>query len=326
MMRWISIVVLVGVFYSPCLAADDTVRVELLGRLDVSAGVIKVADIARVSGGDLITRRKIAKLDMADFDAVDSLKRLTRRQVQLRILLAGFPKRSFRIEGAETVVLQVTKAASPETRVLDLLKPEIAGRLGVSPEDIAIRLTKPIPANADPYFASSYTLEHALPDNLMVGSFTTRIRIRDQERLVRTISTSIEVQVYQNVFVAQRHLEPGTALAETDVIQERRLVTDRGTYATKTIFGKQLKRRIAKGAIVTTLDLNKPKKQKAEIIIKSRDIVEIVARGSGLQARISGAIAMQRGAIGDNIRVKNPSSGRILNAKVISSGVVEIRL
>lgn len=325
-MRSMLTVFLLCVFSSTCLAAKDTVLVELLGRLEVLSGVAKVADIARVSGGDLVTRRKIAKLDMAEFDSVDSLKRLTRRQVELRILLAGFPKDSFRLEGAKTVLLQVSNVSSPESRVLDFLKPEIASRLGVPPGDINLRLAKPIPQNTDQYFRPSYTLEHALPDNVKVGSLNTRIRIRDQDRLIRNVSISLDVQLYRDVFVSQRDLEPGTVLSEVDVVQERRLVSDREIYASQSVVGKRLRRRIAKGAIVATLDLDRPATVKREFVIQSRDIIEIVARGSGLQARISGAMALQRGSMGDSIRVKNPSSGRILNAKVVSSGVVEIRL
>ena len=225
-------------------------------------------------------------------------------------------------------MLQVVKATSPETRVLELLKPAIAKRLRIAPADLDLRLAKPIPSQAVDYFAANNTLEHSLPGVVKVGTLNTRIRIRDKERLIRTLPVSLEVRVYQTVFVAQRQLEAGDSLSESDVIQERRLTTDRDRHATESEIGKRLKRKVMEGAIVSTSDLDQAK-QKREIVIRSQDIIEIVARSSTLQARVSGAIALERGAIGDNIRVKNPYSKnpkRILNAKVVSSGVVEIRL
>jgi flagella basal body P-ring formation protein FlgA len=57
--------------------------------------------------------------------------------------------------------------------------------------------------------------------------------------------------------------------------------------------------------------------------VRAGSSVTMVARVNGLGIEVKG-IAMQRGGLGDIIRVKNLSSKKILTARVIGDGRVEI--
>jgi flagella basal body P-ring formation protein FlgA len=60
-----------------------------------------------------------------------------------------------------------------------------------------------------------------------------------------------------------------------------------------------------------------------ESFIRAGSAVTMVARSNGLGVEVKG-IAMQRGGLGDIIRVKNLSSKKILKARIIGEDRVEI--
>jgi flagella basal body P-ring formation protein FlgA len=60
-----------------------------------------------------------------------------------------------------------------------------------------------------------------------------------------------------------------------------------------------------------------------ESFIRAGSTVTMVARSNGLGVEVKG-IAMQRGGMGDIIRVKNLSSKKILKARIIGEDRVEI--
>ena len=59
--------------------------------------------------------------------------------------------------------------------------------------------------------------------------------------------------------------------------------------------------------------------------LKKGDVVDIVAESQGLQIRMTGK-AINNGAKGQRINVKNLSSNRIIQAIVKNSGLVQIAL
>lgn len=307
----------------------ERVQIDLLGRLEVSSNVALISDVARVAGGDLISRRKIAGLDIATLNDAHPTKRLTKRQIHLRILLAGFSPDDFRLNGPESLIVTLREPRSLEDRLLEVLTPVIANRLGRKPADMQLQLAKPLSANAEKYVSDEFVLEHSLHNNVSVGILNTAIRVRNRNKLVSVLPVSVDIQVYQDVFTAQRQIDAGTIIAEDDVLPERHLISGREKYVVDSPVGKQAKRTLEPGKLLVELDLQKAKAAKREVAIRSRDLVDIVVRGSALRAKISGAIALENGAPGDTIRFKNPRSNkkdRVLTATVVSTGLAEIRL
>lgn len=85
------------------------------------------------------------------------------------------------------------------------------------------------------------------------------------------------------------------------------------------ILGMAVKRRIQQGHAISWSLLESPE------IVKRGDIVTLLIRTNGFSASAQGK-AMENGIKGQQIKVENNSSGKIIEGIVIESGVVETNL
>lgn len=85
------------------------------------------------------------------------------------------------------------------------------------------------------------------------------------------------------------------------------------------IIGMEASRRIAPDTVITPRMLNKPK------LVKRGEKVQIIAEVDGIVIRVEGE-ALEDGAKGDMIRVRNTSSKKIIEATVIGPGKVKVRV
>ena len=136
----IAIICLQGV------VVGEPVVVTLLDKQELSKPIVSIGDIAQVKGGDFFQRNKISGLDIAQMDKTSERVDVEKRHVHLRILLAGIPVEDFNVVGPNTTSHVKANEQSPDERVLRLLRPEVAKRLGVDESDIELRLLRPIPA------------------------------------------------------------------------------------------------------------------------------------------------------------------------------------
>lgn len=316
---------------------SDMIVVTLRGRAEPTSDAITVADIASVTGGDLITRRKISQLDLANLNGKARPSKLSKDRVRLRILLSGFAGDSFKVDGPQNTLLKVqdrtldkvANAVTADSRVLDFLRAPMASRLGVPSEDVRIRIVRPISNEhrllLDP--ESALDLEHFLPGSIRVGPQTAKIGLSKDGVLRKTMAVWLDVQMVREVFVANRILESGTTITKADITRERRTMNGQlASHLVSVPVGRVTRKQIPVGSIVSDLDLLRNAPKAKEFVVQNRDTVEIRVRRKALRVTVTGGMALQRGAVGDAIRVKNPRSGKVLTAHVVDSGTVEIRL
>jgi flagella basal body P-ring formation protein FlgA len=120
--------------------------------------------------------------------------------------------------------------------------------------------------------------------------------------------------------VAARVLPAGAILGAADVQAARRhaaaLPRGAATDAAQLI-GMQLRRDIASGQVLTTDDIRRP------IVVTNHARVLMALSLPGLRVGATGE-ALQDGAVGDRIGVRNPASGAVLTADVTGPGTVEV--
>jgi flagella basal body P-ring formation protein FlgA len=134
-----------------------------------------------------------------------------------------------------------------------------------------------------------------------------------------TILVPALARVYRPVAVAGRNLQRGDVVSENDVTTEVKDVSDfrMGFCLTPdAIIGKEVKFTINKGETFRTSALNAP------LVIKRGDTVSMEASAGEISVRTNGT-AVSDGRIGQQIRVKNNQSARVINAKVIGPGRVQ---
>lgn len=125
---------------------------------------------------------------------------------------------------------------------------------------------------------------------------------------------------FGQVYIANNALSRGHLVRAGDVYQSRKdlsrlpfgyIIDD------KAVIGKQLKRHVQAGTVLTPSQLTSP------IVIKRGEIISLQKKAAGFAISMKGT-ALSDGAVGERIRVKNNSSKRIIEGTITQSGIVMI--
>jgi flagellar basal body P-ring formation protein FlgA len=135
-----------------------------------------------------------------------------------------------------------------------------------------------------------------------------------------SLYVSALIKTYESVLVLTKPVQRGETITRLHLSSERRDVSSlRGDYITQIeqVESKQVVRPMQNGTILSTRNIAEPK------LIKRGDKIIISSARSSFAIRMNGT-AMMDGVKGQSIRIKNQSSGRIINARVIESGLASV--
>lgn len=169
-----------------------------------------------------------------------------------------------------------------------------------------------LPQCAEPLEAFTTT------DLIKAGRTTIGVRCNAEKKW--SIFTSAIIKTYQMVAVLSQPIQRGEIITRQHLAIEKRDVTNlREDFVTQIeqVENKQATRPLNTGTILSLSSLAEPK------LIKRGDKVVISTTKLDFSIRMSG-VAMMDGTKGQLIKVKNQSSGRIINATVIEPGLVSV--
>jgi flagella basal body P-ring formation protein FlgA len=194
------------------------------------------------------------------------------------------------------------------------------------------------------FLTDAYTKADAVKVDVKVGNLDSRLRLAkcDQSLLLILKDTTnsggnvnVEVackgtsawtilvpalaKVYRSVAVAGRNLQRGDVISANDLSTDIKDVSDfrMGFCLTPdAIIGKEVKYTVNKGETFRNSALDAP------LVIKRGDTVSMEASAGEISVKTSGT-AVSDGRIGQQIRVKNNQSARVINAKVVGPGQVQ---
>jgi len=133
-----------------------------------------------------------------------------------------------------------------------------------------------------------------------------------------TLRVPVQLQVFRQVFVIARPLQRGDGVRPDDVRSEERDVTRLGYgYVSDMgeVEGRTLSRAMAAGSVLTPAALG------GRTAVKAGDQVQLVSRLDGIEVRASG-VALGSGDSGSRLRVRNGSSGKVIDGMVTAPGEV----
>lgn len=129
-----------------------------------------------------------------------------------------------------------------------------------------------------------------------------------------------QVERRRPILVASRNLGRGDTLVATDFSLELRDVSSLGNSTLSDparAVGQQARRPISQGDSIRLTSLTPPR------VIEKGDAVRITATSGGISVLTAG-IAMTGGKVGEQIRVQNQKSERVIKARVTGQGQVEV--
>ena len=129
-----------------------------------------------------------------------------------------------------------------------------------------------------------------------------------------------QIQTTRQVVKASRFLRVGDRLNQEDLILEKTDVSFLRDYYTDAaqLFGKKISRPLSAKSTLSSSDIERSYDVKQGQSVKAR------AGTSGFEVVIQ-AIALDSGSTGDIIRIRNQSYQKMLTARVIEPGLVEIQ-
>jgi flagella basal body P-ring formation protein FlgA len=289
--------------------------------------VIRLKDIAQITGAPRALANQIAELDLVEFPATSESISIDRDHIQLRLLLGVVTNESLRVTGAPTVQVRRAGQRIADAQILTKASAALAELWNADPSAVKVRLMRPInePALQG---AQASDLEIVVPATARPGSLRATLLVHEQGTLQASVELQLDVQLSAELLVATANLPRGHTLAENDLMIRWQPVRKPGTVLTQAeAIGQVLRSPVKSGQVMESrLLTTAANKTAAHKVIKTRDIVRLVGKSDTLSVTVSDAEAMQSGGIGDRIRVRNPSSNKIVVARVVSATQVEMEL
>ena len=183
--------------------------------------------------------------------------------------------------------------------------------------EVAVRSFSPLPLPSGPVDVQILRPRKGITPG--VHSFLLAVEVGGKR--VKTVWARADIQVFDEVMVTSRTLAHAETITPADVRLERREI---GTLLTRPftkfeeVAERQAARAIQVNQILTPAMVQLPQ------VIRPGSLVTLVYESARLRIEASGQ-AVEGGKVGDVIRVKNLSSGQLLEGQVIDSREVIIR-
>jgi flagella basal body P-ring formation protein FlgA len=135
-----------------------------------------------------------------------------------------------------------------------------------------------------------------------------------------SIYLPIDLTIYRPIVVAVKPLTHGTTISASDVqLSETNVSQITGQYLSSLddVVGKDVKRAITSGSPVLAPQLEPP------LLVRRGEAVTLNAASSIVAVKVSG-VALTDGRLGEQIRIKNLSSTRVVQAKIVGPGQAEV--
>jgi flagella basal body P-ring formation protein FlgA len=152
------------------------------------------------------------------------------------------------------------------------------------------------------------------------GNATVGVRCQDSKPW--TVYVPVRIKLNGQVLVVTRPMAKGALIKEADVRLETRdmaaLPVAPLTESSQAV-GKLAKRALGIGTVISVNELQVPR------LVRRGDRITILAAESGIEIRANGE-ALMDGAEGDRIRVRNSLTDKVIQATVVSAGLVQVNL
>lgn len=142
------------------------------------------------------------------------------------------------------------------------------------------------------------------------------IDITADNKKLPTKRASVVVERYVRASVALHDIKRGSLITPQDITTKRVRLTSSASSVAHDVVGSVARTNIKAGRIIKTSMI------KPDFPVKRRQSVKIVYQRGPIRIELLG-LALQDGSIGQTIKVKNLSSNKVIQCRVIEPGVVQ---
>lgn len=325
MAKYVCIVFVLGapwLLTRPVLAGESVISIRLRPQHFTQQRKVILADVADIQG-ETSAEQTIGNLDLCTHER-EPTTIITRDFVDLRLALAGNRIGQYKLVGAEKIVVHFAEEGtklgwSIEERVADA----VASRLNRPTSDVRVR-------NLSPQFSDASYRSVAgmktppvviLPEGPLPGRRTVWLSQTGSGSSFQTMAIPVEIAIRQHMIRVIRPIVRGTEVTAEQISLQAHFVTSiEADLSLNSVIGHFVRRNMQIGERLTAHDLmSHSPETPAEILVRPRDSIRLVARHQGIEYVVPMAEALQSGRLGQVIRVKNLQSNRVVNARVASA-------
>ncbi|MCA9138787.1 MAG: flagellar basal body P-ring formation protein FlgA [Planctomycetales bacterium] len=326
LLRLTALLICTGCMAGQCsvIAADVIVALNDSASA-VSDQTVHVQDIASVFGGTDWDRRNIGQLDLESLQE-DGRCTITKKQVAMRLLLAGYKRDTFQITGPDLVAAQHTSPIQLRGELERLLESEIARQYAVGSDRVSVRLTNQAHlATLEKQLAGNKVTLELLPRNeFPIGRTRLNIDLIDANGHRHPQSLDAQVSLAMKVAIAKQPIARGTIVSEDMLQQVDRAITAKADYLNpETAIGRTTSRYIPSNSILLANHLVATRQDSSQGV-RRNDLLDVVIKIGRGEIRLKDARAMEAGRIGDTIEVLNPQTNRRINASIIGPNLATV--
>lgn len=300
-------------------AAWAAVSVTIAPEQTVNGPGLTLGAIAEIAGEDETKVKALRSLPLGAAPKPGSRLVLTRELLGARMAAAGTDLSGITWNVPDSIIITAIFQVVPGTKIANAASEALIKRLDVAEDKRELEL---IGFSSDlnaPIGDIRLTAE--LPYGIRKsGPTIVNVTISSGGQVYEKISLRYNVKVYEDIIIAAKPIAPHEPLTADNLAYQRTDVARiTGSYFTdiSKLSGLNAKRAIATGALISDISLEKP------ILVKRGSNVTITARSGDMAITASGE-ALQDGTEGQIIRVQNTNSKRIITAKIVGEGLVQI--
>lgn len=339
----VLLLLLIPVLHAARPAGAQTVVLRPQATVDTAQ--ITVAQVADVSSPDAADAERVGKLVIADAGAANSAVTVTLASARGKLAELGVNRAVWSLVGASAC--RVTRVAAPSEQITELqqrsqrLRDGLSGTMAGLPEAMiadslagcvsqvlktqferdgaTVALTfdpsdKPVLALQRPQFRFEIAIKRISDGFVIVTS-----RVFSDEQLVKNLEFRVKVELVAPVALAARQVNRGQVLTAADVTLRPRAIplTCAAARDLKSIIGQQAKRSLKPDDLVEPGDLSPLS------LVQRNKVVAVWVRNNALLIKTAGR-AMQDGAFGERVLVRNEASRQMFYAVVTGPDTVEL--
>lgn len=311
----------------PALAELGPVRVRLKSEATCHGTMVLLKDIAEISQVSMRQREQLESLDIAELPRNQDVLAINASLVQLRLELAAAPDSSCQVIGAAQCMVRRPPPVSYDEQVKLLVQEALAESWGVDPSHVRVKLLQPLDGSLLTGLHDRTDLDVALLPNPRPGNNRVRLLVHKDGRLVNADEVLVNSQLFAETAIAVHDLDRGVTLEPHMLTSHWEAVSSPDRLANPAdLIGKQLNVSVRRGQSVQARHVKAVQPRGAEPVVKPRDRVRVIVRKGNLAVTLADAEVLQAGSVGDDVRVRNPQTNKVITARVSSADECTIRL
>ncbi|MFN3191400.1 MAG: flagellar basal body P-ring formation chaperone FlgA [Aureliella sp.] len=308
-----------ALFFCVTGAIADEVIVELKDSVSLLPGnVVTIGDIADVRTASARLKQRIESLDVADALTESSVQRVNRRELEMRMLIAGISSAELAVIGADQAVVSATTRGSFVAGLEKQVAADLAKQFGLESNSVSVQIGNKASLKVleGQLAGEPYLVRLVFGDRLPVGRSQIECRFETSRGSV-TQRLDAYVTVTREVAITTMPILSGTRV-EPSMIQvvKRPLVSTASYVDPESIVGKTASRNIESNQLLQPNFFRT--RRTNETLVKRYDLIDVYIQFGGGQVRLKDAKVMSQGGnAGDTIEVLNTRTNKRLSAIVV---------